>query len=167
MPAYNQWKATFVKGSKVIRPENQNDTVSEGIAYGMLIAVNMNDQTLFDSLYGYWKANSDRRHADDLVSWQRRWQHGTACAASGGSATDADEDAAYALLMADKALGRKLQRAAITMIGDIWSHDIDGTRHQAPQGRQQLRQPKPSADHQRLVLRSGLLPRLRCGGQRP
>jgi len=41
------WKSTFVSGDKVIRPEHQNDTISEGIAYGMLIAVNMNDHDLF------------------------------------------------------------------------------------------------------------------------
>ena len=45
---------------RVIRPENQNDTVSEGIAYGMLIAVNMGDKTLFDNLYAYW--TSQLRH---------------------------------------------------------------------------------------------------------
>ena len=31
--------------ARCIRPENSNDTVSEGIGYGMLIAVNMNDKT--------------------------------------------------------------------------------------------------------------------------
>ena len=96
VPAYNQWKATFVKGSKVIRPENQNDTVSEGIAYGMMIAVAMNDQSLFDSLYGTWKANGT---AGSLMTWclgSGGGSVGTACSTSGGSATDADEDAAYA-----------------------------------------------------------------------
>jgi hypothetical protein len=103
--AYNQWKLNFVKGGKVIRPENQNDTVSEGIAYGMMIAVAMNDQTLFDSLYGTWKASAT---AGSLMTWclgSGGGSVGTACATSGGSATDADEDAAYALLMADKVWG--------------------------------------------------------------
>ena len=30
-----------------------NSTVSEGIGYGMLLAVYMNDQTLFDGLWKY------------------------------------------------------------------------------------------------------------------
>ena len=57
IPMYNKWKSTFVTGSgsstKVIRPENGNDTVSEGIGYGMLIAVYVGDQTLFDGLWAY------------------------------------------------------------------------------------------------------------------
>ena len=52
--AYDNWKKRFVVadsgGFKVIRPENGNDTVSEGIAYGMLIAVYLDDKALFDGL---------------------------------------------------------------------------------------------------------------------
>ena len=121
VPAYNQWKSTMVSGNKVIRPENGNDTVSEGIAYGMLIAVNMNDQTLFDSLYGYWKSNSA---TGSLMTWCIPAGSGS-CTASGGSATDADEDAAFALLQADKAWGGTYKSDAMKMIGDIWSKDID------------------------------------------
>jgi hypothetical protein len=51
---------------------------------------------------------------------------GTACATSGGSATDADEDAAFALLQADKVFGGGTYKAdALKMIGDIWKSDID------------------------------------------
>ena len=136
VPAYNQWKSTFVKNGKVIRPENQNDTVSEGIAYAMLIAVNMNDQTLFDSVYGTWKANAT---AGSLMTWclgSGGGNVGTACSAQGGgSATDADEDAAYALLMADKLWpGGTYGSAAKTMIGDIWANDIDSAGTKLPKG---------------------------------
>ena len=134
VPAYNQWKATFVKGGKVIRPENQNDTVSEGIAYGMLIALNFNDKTLFDSLYGTWKANAT---AGSLMTWclgSGGGSTGTACSTSGGSATDADEDAAFALLQADKVFGGGYKSAAMTMIGDIWKSDIDGGGTLLPKG---------------------------------
>lgn len=126
VPAYNQWKSTFVKGGKVIRPENQNDTVSEGIAYGMLIALNFNDKTTFDSLYGTWKAN---KTAGTLMTWclgSGGGSTGTACATSGGSATDADEDAAFALLQADKVFGGGYKADAMQMIKDIWASDIDG-----------------------------------------
>ena len=141
VPAYNQWKSTFVKNGAVVRPENANDTVSEGIAYGMLIAVNMNDQTLFDSLYAYWNAHIA---AGTLMTWcipGGGGGTGSACSASGGSATDADEDAAFALLMADKAWGGYKSKA-MTMISDIWSKDIDsgtklpkgGSNYGAPTG---------------------------------
>ena len=55
--------------TRVVRPENQNDTVSEGIGYGMLIAVYMGDRTLFDGLYAYWVAHPaerQRQHVDGL-----------------------------------------------------------------------------------------------------
>jgi len=126
--AYNQWKKTFVSGGKVIRPENANDTVSEGIAYGMLIAVNMNDQTLFDSLYSTWTGNSA---VGSLMTWCLAGAGGgtgSACnAQGGGSATDADEDAAFALIQAGKLWGGTYADKAKTMIGDIYSNDIDKT----------------------------------------
>ena len=35
--AYSNWKTKFFRAGRVVRPESNNDTVSEGIAYGMLI----------------------------------------------------------------------------------------------------------------------------------
>jgi len=130
VPAYNQWKATFASGGKVIRPENGNDTVSEGIAYGMLIAVNMNDQTLFDSLYSYWKGHAA---TGNLMTWCIP-AGGGSCSASGGSATDADEDAAYALLQAGKAWGGSYKTDAIALMKDVWDKDIDGAGTKIPKG---------------------------------
>jgi hypothetical protein len=50
---------------------------------------------------------------------------GSPCQASGGSATDADEDTAFALLQAATAWGGSYKSKAMTMISDIWSKDID------------------------------------------
>jgi Endoglucanase Y len=132
VPAYNLWKKTFASGGKVIRPENGNDTVSEGIAYGMMIAVNFNDQALFDSLYTYWK-NNPYASGSKLMNWCIP-AGGGSCSATGGSATDADEDAAYALLMAGKAWGGTYNGDAVTMIKEIWSKDIDGGGTKLPKG---------------------------------
>jgi cysteine-rich repeat protein len=126
VPAFNQWKASFVKGNAVIRPENANDTVSEAIANGMLIAVNMNDRSLFDSLLSYWTSHTI---AGSLMTWcipgaGGSGGMGSSCTDSGGSATGADEDAAFALLMADKVWGG-YKAQAMTMISDIWNSDID------------------------------------------
>jgi endo-1,4-beta-D-glucanase Y len=139
VPAYNQWKSTFVSGNRVIRPEKQNDTISEGIAYGMLIAVNMNDQDLFDGLYGFWKD-----HPVPTTSLMTSCVPGgppdggavtgPPCVSSGGSATGADEDAAYALLMGDKAWGGTYKADALTMITDIWANDIDSAGTKLPKG---------------------------------
>ena len=49
-----------------MRPENSNDTVSEGIGYGMLIGVYMNDQPMFDKLWAYAQGALRRQRAHDL-----------------------------------------------------------------------------------------------------
>jgi endo-1,4-beta-D-glucanase Y len=133
IPAYNLWKTNFVRDDgggrmKVIRPENGNDTVSEGIAYGMLIAVNMNDQALFDGLYAYWKSKKAAGTSSaGLMTWCIP-AGGGSCAASGGSATDADEDAAFALLQAGKLWGGSYTADGTALVKDIYaSADINKT----------------------------------------
>jgi endo-1,4-beta-D-glucanase Y len=61
---YNDWKAHYVvdvdsEQAKVVRDNaTHNDTVSEGIAYGMLLAVYFNDRPTFDKLFNYAKAST-------------------------------------------------------------------------------------------------------------
>jgi endo-1,4-beta-D-glucanase Y len=132
--AYLHWKTTFVTGTgnstRVQRPENGNDTVSEGIAYGMLIAAMMGDKTLFDGLWGYWSTHGIGGANGMLMNWT--CPGGSSC--SGGSATDADEDAAYALLLASKQFGGSPTGSSTTylslaqmMIPQIWNGEIDAT----------------------------------------
>ncbi|HKP64597.1 MAG TPA: glycosyl hydrolase family 8 [Polyangiales bacterium] len=116
--AYNQWKAKFVVaangGFRVQRPENNNDSVSEGIAYGMLIAVAMDDKPLFDGLYKYWSTNL--HNGGPLMTWQ--------VPGGSGTATDADEDAAMALLLASKQwIGNYLDEAR-KLMGAVLSTDM-------------------------------------------
>ena len=86
-------------GLRVQRPENGNDTVSEGIAYGMLMAVYMADKATFDGLWAYAKA---RRNGKGLMNWHYDANGGVV---GNGAATDADEDMGFALVMADKQWG--------------------------------------------------------------
>jgi endo-1,4-beta-D-glucanase Y len=132
--AYNQWKARFVRDNKVIRPDNQNDTLSEGIAFGMLIAVNLNDQPLFDGLYGTWKSNPAANAGTLMKSClgSGGGASGVACTASDGSDTGADQDAAYALLMADRLWGGTYKADAVAMLKDIWDKDMDGAGSKLP-----------------------------------
>src|SRR5205814_3962808 len=62
---------------------NGNDSVSEGIAYGMLFAAYMNDKTTFDALWKY-----EQKHLDThgLMNWQIAANGNTA---GRNSATDA------------------------------------------------------------------------------
>jgi endo-1,4-beta-D-glucanase Y len=121
--AYQNWKATFVvadgSNQRVQRPENNNDSVSEGIAYGMLIAVYMNDQTLFNGLFGFWKSHAAAGPSNaPLMDWK---------AGSGnGSAVDADEDAAFALIQASKQWsGGTYAADGLAMIKAIFSNEVE------------------------------------------
>ena len=108
--AYQKWKADTVTSDgagghlRVQRPKDSglapNSTVSEGIGYGMIIAVYMNDQTLFD---GLWQYEQMYLGMNGLMDWYIS-ADGTQRLGTGG-ATDADEDMAWALLMADKQWG--------------------------------------------------------------
>jgi len=122
-----RWKKTFVTAAgapsgalRVQRPENSNDTVSEGIGYGMLIAVYMNDKPLFDGLWAY---SSAHKVVGNLMNWQINSGGGVI---GSGSATDADEDEAFALLMAGKQwTGTTYTATGTAMVQDIWANDIE------------------------------------------
>jgi len=125
--AYNSWKSKFFSDGRVVRPENSNDTASEGIAYGMLIGVYMNDQPMFDTLWNYAHQRLD---GNGLMTWN---YGSSGQALSQGGATDADQDMAWALLMADKQWGGSPKvaglptylSAATTLIGNIFNHEVD------------------------------------------
>ena len=128
--AYNSWKSTFVvsgnPGLRVQRPENGGDTVSEGIGYGMLAAVYMDDQATFDGLWAYGKAHFDSK---GLMNWHIT--SGGATASDGAfSASDGDEDMIFALLMAsDQWSGTDYLTPATTMIAAMRTYSLfsDGT----------------------------------------
>jgi endo-1,4-beta-D-glucanase Y len=118
--AYTNWKTKFFQGGRVIRPENGNDTVSEGIAYGMLIGVYMNDKSLFDALWSYAKSHFD---GNGLMNWQISSSGGTM---GSGSASDADEDMAWALAMASVQWGGSYAGDATTLLDSIWNKEVEG-----------------------------------------
>ncbi len=72
---YQEWKKYYIAdaGNGMLRVKrdagSDYDTVSEGIAYGMLLAVYFNDQTTFDGLYKYAKAYF---HSKGLMHWRIR-----------------------------------------------------------------------------------------------
>lgn len=84
----------YVQDGRVVRLDQGGDTVSEGQAYAMLMAVAVGDEEAFAEI---WKWT--RRHLmrpDGLLSW--RWADGAVPDES--SASDADLDAARALVLA-------------------------------------------------------------------
>lgn len=79
---------------RVVRLDQGGDTVSEGQAYGMLVAAGVEDQETFDLIWAWTQQMLQRD--DGLISW--RWADGAVQDPS--SAADADLDVARALLVA-------------------------------------------------------------------
>ena len=138
--AYQKWKTDLLTSDgaggflRVRRPNSSsaevNSSVSEGIAYGMLLAVYADDQPTFDKLWQYAKLWPD---SNGLMNWYIN-AAGTQVLGTGG-ATDADEDMAFALIMADArwkgrgSLTTNYIDLAKTQIGLIWAHEVDHSRN--------------------------------------
>ena len=102
---YNTWKSSHVvsAGAGMLRVQRDaadgNDTVSEGISYGMILAVYFNDQTTYDQLWAYKQSKND---GFGLMNWQISSGGGVIGA---NSAADADQDIAYSLYLANQQWG--------------------------------------------------------------
>lgn len=104
--------STYVDGDgRVVRRDQGSDTVSEGQAYGMLLAVVVRDQGAFDRIWSWTRSNLAR--PDGLLSWT--WAGGKV--QDTNSASDADVDAAHALVAAGKIFGRADLSAAGVQLG--------------------------------------------------
>jgi endo-1,4-beta-D-glucanase Y len=96
---YNTWKTNYLEacnnGRYRVKFDDRSQTVSEGIGYGMLLSAYAGDRTIFDGLWNYYK---DNRNGNGVMNWKISGCGGTVGA---NGATDADEDAAMALIVAD------------------------------------------------------------------
>lgn len=127
---FDKWKKAWYqdKGDGtawILSPEGTGSTVSEGIAYGMMIMVYMSSttedhQAEFDKLYATWKANAMGDNKQGGMNWR------VGSGAQGGSASDADFDATLALIMASKQWNNSSYlTAAKSLISWIETSDID------------------------------------------
>lgn len=90
----------FVDGDgRVVRHDQGDDTVSEGQAYAMLVAVAVDDEVTFREVWRWTREHLLR--GDGLLAW--RWADGRV--ADPMPATDADVDAAHALSRAAERFG--------------------------------------------------------------
>ena len=92
---------------RVVRRDEGGDVVSEGQAYGMLIAAAVGDETRFRSIWKWTKTHL--RRADGLLAW--RWADDKVTDVN--SAADADLDAARSLVLA----GRRFNAPELTKDG--------------------------------------------------
>ena len=140
---YTTWKSNYVvtasPGQRVKSPEPiigvANRTVSEGQAYGMLLAVYFGDQALFDNLWAFKVARSTGK-TSQLMPWVIE-NNGTTIIDT-NSASDADFDIAFALAMAHYQWGSggtyNYQNLALTEIGRCRSYDINSADYHVKPG---------------------------------
>lgn len=95
---YADWYADWVRdcpdGSKYVRWDGGATSVSEGIAYGMIIAAYMGDKELLDDLWAFYEK---AKNSNGVMGWQGNCSGAT----QSGGATDAEVDAAMALIVAE------------------------------------------------------------------
>ena len=113
----------YVRDGRVVRTDQGGDTVSEGQAYGLLIAYAEGDRERFGDIWSW-----TRRHLltdDDLLAW--RWTPGDGVADE-QSASDADLDAARALVLAGEEWDEPRYTAAVKrMAAAILEHETATT----------------------------------------
>jgi endo-1,4-beta-D-glucanase Y len=135
---YSAWKSTYVvvapTGMRVIRTENDNDTVSEGMGYGMILAAYLNDKPTLDALWAYvvdriqaYPTGTGLMHWRFSATGQALHYDGTVLQQGDprlGPASDADEDMALALIVAEKKWGG-YQTDSVTLINNIMQWEVE------------------------------------------
>lgn len=104
---------------RIVRRDQGGDTISEGQAYGMLIAVALDDRSTFDRIWSWTREHLQRD--DGLLAW--RWQDGAVTDPM--PATDADVDAAHALALAASTFRSPTYAGAATAMAEsIVAHEV-------------------------------------------
>jgi len=105
--------AHWVDDGRVVRRDQGSDTVSEGQAYGLLLAAAVGDENSFDAI---WRWTQDELvRPDGLLSWQ--WSEGAVVDAE--PASDADLDTARALVTAGQVFDRPELTEAGNALGTV------------------------------------------------
>ncbi|MDP4103306.1 MAG: glycosyl hydrolase family 8 [Bacillota bacterium] len=126
---YKSWLSQYYEEQDTLARitwDNQSQTASEGIGYGMLIMVCMdnaenNTRPKFDKLWAYYKKFRD---SNGLMNWKIDGFSGIASDGQTG-ATDADLDVAAALILAYRQWGdQKYRNDAQELISAIRRYEI-------------------------------------------
>jgi endo-1,4-beta-D-glucanase Y len=128
---YDVWKANFIEecsnGRYRVKFDNSWQTVSEGIGYGMLLSAYAGDKILFDGLWLYYK---DNVNSNGVMNWRINGCSGTDGA---NGATDAELDAAFALIVADYQWAStgtfNYKNDATALISAIKNHEVEANTY--------------------------------------
>ncbi|MBN1130711.1 MAG: hypothetical protein JXA71_17110 [Chitinispirillaceae bacterium] len=132
---YDQWRNDYYEenGTEArIKWDDKAKTVSEGVAYGMLIMACMdntqnNTRDKFDKLWNYYKR---WRNTHGVMHWKI---NGFSNVEGQNGATDGELDAAAALVLAHRQWGNEQYRAdAVELIGKIWQYEVNADRYLKP-----------------------------------
>jgi endoglucanase len=125
--SYDTWKTNFIEacsnGRFRVKFDNKDQTVSEGIGYGMLLTAYKADRATFDGLWKYYKDNTN---GNGVMNWKI---NGCSGVIGQNAATDAELDAAMALIVADFQWGSSgninYKNDAKTLIAAIKKHEVE------------------------------------------
>lgn len=134
--AWHGFKHHFLDQSgRVVRPLNNDDTVSEGQAYALWMAVALNDRETFDRVLTWTERHLSRKDtfSDHLSAWHWETHRGVT---DWNSATDAEIDMALALILAHFRWGEAGYRTKATQVlSDVLALETDvvqGQRYLVP-----------------------------------
>ncbi|HZS45174.1 MAG TPA: glycosyl hydrolase family 8 [Blastocatellia bacterium] len=125
--SWTAYKGRFIQGDgRVIDLKAEGVSTSEGQSYAMLRAVWVGDQQSFDRILE-WSINNliNNARPDSLFAW--KWgkrDNNSWGVLDSATASDADEDTAFALLLAtDRWRDKKYEERAQTMLADLWNKE--------------------------------------------
>lgn len=136
---YASWKSTQLEvcgaGVRVkgCPAQDASGTCSEAMGYGMLLAVAANDKTTFDQLNAYrlemlQASSTSDKSLMPWAIWASKACPPTATDGDRNSATDADIDAAMALLQAEQRWGGGTYKPqALTTLASIMALEVSGS----------------------------------------
>lgn len=120
---WESYKNHFIFSGKVIDPYQENLTTSEAQSYALLRAVWIDDQGTFDAVYRWTENNLQQAHG--LFSWRWESSGDSGSIVDKGTATDADQDIALALLFAYKQWGQESYvEQAKKIINAMWQQEV-------------------------------------------
>ncbi len=126
------YKGRFLVDGAHVVSNTYGGTISEGQSYALQKAVWMNDASTFETVWR-WTKHHLRRPTDHLLGW--RWGDGQFGTSHGlmeaDNATDADQDIAYALLIAgEQWKNQSYIQDGQNIIRDLWRLNVQNVEGQ-------------------------------------
>lgn len=120
---WDWYKNNFITGEgRVVDLQTNNRTTSEGQSYAMMRALWNNDKETFDKVWNWTKNNLKKDNG--LFSWLYEDVGGVGQIVDPASASDGDEDIAFALLQANKRWNEEAYaQEALSLIKSIWDNE--------------------------------------------